>query len=145
MTARTAEIRQPSGDFVHFYDWNQVHDWAKNYVYTAFQTGWMVGNEGHFRPLDNISRAEVATTLNRTLNRVDSWSALEAIYLRNPYAVRDFPDVGDDGWYFPSVLAAANDHRLGRTEADDVTWKEILPEREEALKAMDAWYFPSVL
>ena len=121
MTARTTTIRQLSGDAV-FRDWDSVSTWARDYVYTAFRTGWMRGDpSGEFRPRADIRRAEVATAVNRTLGRVDSWYALAALYLRNPYAVRDFPDMTDTGWYFPSVLAAANDHRVGHG------WKEIVP------------------
>lgn len=125
MVARINDVYQYAADFAHFHDWDQVSVWARQYVYTAFRTGWMVGDQGMFRPLDNISRAEVATAINRTLNRVDSWAAFEAIYLRNPYAARDFPDMTDTGWYVPSVIAATNDHRLGR--GGTPIWKEILP------------------
>ena len=128
MVARINGTSQPGGGFAHFYDWSQVHDWASAYVYTAFRTGWMLGDgQGSFRPLDHISRAEAATTINRMLGRIDSWAALEEISLRNPYAVQEFPDVLEPGWYFPSVLAAANDHRLGRDTGGSIDWKEILP------------------
>ncbi|MCL2567832.1 MAG: BspA family leucine-rich repeat surface protein [Oscillospiraceae bacterium] len=128
MTARINAIYQLSGNFAQFSDWDQTHDWARQYVYTAFRTGWMVGdNQGNFRPLANISRAEVATTVNRTLDRIDSRIALAELYLRNPQVIRDFPDVSEPGWYFPSTLAAANNHRLGRGVAGAVVWKEIVP------------------
>jgi len=129
MVARISGISTPAGGFSQFYDWTQVYPWARAYVYTVFRTGRMIGDEhNNFRPLDNIRRAEVATTVNRTLNRVDSWAAFEAIYLRNPCAIRDFPDKSDTGWYFPAVLAAANDHRLGQGGPIAGTWKEILPQ-----------------
>jgi len=141
IVARTDEIRQ-SGYFMYFNDWNQINDWAQDYVYTALLTGWMIGRPpsyentdymvtaypfdsgNSFRPLDNISRAEVATTVNRTLNRVDGWPAFRVIYLRNPSAVRYFPDVGD-GWYFPSIVAATNNHHLGRSVLGYIIWMEI--------------------
>jgi len=127
MTARTAEIRQPGP--TGFYDWDQVSDWARGYVYTALQTGWMVGNgQGEVRPIVNISRAEVATTVNRTLGRVDSWHAFESVNLQNPCAARDFPDVDENGWYLPSVISAANNYRKGRDGNGGPVWKEILPQ-----------------
>jgi len=61
------------------------------------------------------------------MGRVDSWTALEAVDLRNPADIRELPDVSRRGWYFPYVLAVANDHRLGRTEGGAVVWIEILP------------------
>jgi len=126
MTARTTELRQPGGT-VHFYDWNQVSGWAQSYVYTAHLSGWMLGDPtGTFRPLANINRAEVATTINRTLGRIDSWDAFEGVELQNPEAIRDFPDV-EERWYFPSVVAASNDHRMRRDGTGDVIWKQILP------------------
>ena len=60
MVSRINGIYQPSANFSHFYDWSQVGDWARAYVYTSFQTGWMIGNgQNNFRPLDNISASLV--------------------------------------------------------------------------------------
>jgi len=127
MVARLNGVLQPADDFSYFNDWAEVSDWARPYVYTAFQIGWMVGNDlGEFQPLVNISRAEVATAINRMLGRVDSWAALEGVDLQNLSAAREFPDVLYDAWYFPSVLAATNDYRLARDSDGLVIWMEIL-------------------
>ncbi|MCL2843562.1 MAG: hypothetical protein FWE28_08915, partial [Oscillospiraceae bacterium] len=67
-----------------------------------------------FRPRANISRAEVATAVNRILGRIDSRAALEALEELDIADARNFPDVADDAWYFASVLGATNDHYLTR-------------------------------
>ena len=130
MTARTTTVQQPGARFSQPQDWIQVSSWAQRYVYTMFREGWMVGDQnGNFRPTANISRAEVATTINRTLRRIDGREMLAGVYLANGYAVRNFPDVQETSWYFPSVVAASSDHRIRRNEYGEIIWKEILPMR----------------
>jgi len=109
--ARTGTLRTGTPTFT---DADAISEWAVNYVYTVQREGWMRGDYGTgiFRPGDDIIRAEVATAVNRMLDRVDSNAALAAANLQNPAAARDFPDVDEDAWYFASVLAAANDHRF---------------------------------
>jgi len=103
-----------AGD-IDIHDVYQVSGWARDYVYTAFRNGWMVcDGTGNFRPLANINRAEVATATNRILGRIDSTAVLASINVQNFQAARAFSDVADGRWYFASVLAAANNHRLYR-------------------------------
>jgi len=110
-------------------DWTLVSDWARNYVYSAIVSGAMIGDDaGAFRPSANISRAEVATAVNRTLHRVDGRDALDRANLQNVNSARVFPDVGESDWYFPSVLASANDHRLSRDSESVIIWMSILDE-----------------
>jgi len=128
MVSRLTELHEPDDGFARFYDWDQVSNWAKNHVYTVFQTGRMAGNEQNlFRPLSDLSRAEVAPAINRALGRIDGWPAFESVNLRNPDDARDFPDVSETGWYVPSVIAAANDYRLGHDNPGTGPWMEILP------------------
>ena len=125
MVARTGEVLE-AGD-LDYGDVDTISEWALNYVYTAFENGWMIGDQNdNFRPRANILRAEVATATNRILGRVDSNAALAAANLQNPGYAREFPDVADTAWYFASVLAAANDHRNRLCDDDGITWKEIL-------------------
>ena len=109
-----------------FYDAGAVSDWARDYVYTAHRTGLMIGDEGLFRPNAHITRVEVATATNRTLGRIDSIEALEAATVENIAYARQFPDVSDYAWYFPSVLGAANDRHLRRSVYDYIYWIKIL-------------------
>jgi len=126
MIVRSGTRLRPAGTTT-FHDIENASGWARAYVYTVYRESLMIGDQrGNFRPRENITRAETATAMNRLLGRIDSWSALREIDLRNPDAIRDFPDVGESGWYVPSVIAAANDHRLGRGGAGGAGWKEIL-------------------
>jgi len=122
--ARIARVR-PESD-TSFHDDGSISPWARRYVYTVYREGLMIGNGGNFRPGANITRAETATTMNRILGRLDSRSAFYAAdvaYLSNALS---FPDVATAAWYFPSVLAAANDHRLTRNSDGAIDWKTIL-------------------
>ncbi|MCL2588413.1 MAG: InlB B-repeat-containing protein [Oscillospiraceae bacterium] len=125
MMARTATVR-PAGT-IPFPDAYNISNWARAYVYTTYREGFMVGDaQGNFNPQANIARSEVATAMNRVLGRLDSRTAFYAadvVYLS--YA-RSFPDVASTTWYFPSVLAAANDHRLTRDSDGAIDWKAIV-------------------
>jgi len=121
--ARTTRLRTGTTSFSDVAD---ISNWAMRYVYTVYRAGWMEGDQGTFRPTDNILRAEVATAMNRVLGRLDSRPALYAADIEHLYRARDFYDVADGAWYFPSVLAAANDHRLTRDGDDVIDWKYIV-------------------
>ena len=111
MLARIGNVRAPGN--LPFADANQVGSWAARYVYTVYRAAWMIGDQNqNFRPLDPINRAEVATAVNRILERIDSNAALEAAEVENLDASRRFPDVAETAWYFASVLAATNPHRV---------------------------------
>ncbi len=48
-----------------FKDGNKVADWAKNGVGAITARGYVAGNDGYIKPLDNISRAEFAVVMDR--------------------------------------------------------------------------------
>jgi len=129
MVARTGEVLE-AGE-LEFADAAAISNWALDYVYTAVDNGWMLGDtNNNFRPGANIIRAEVATATNRILGRVDSNAALAAANLQNPAYAREFPDVTSGAWYFASVLAAANDHRNRLDNDDEILRKYILVEAD---------------
>ena len=118
---RTLEEPPTLGDLSGIYiDWDEGLNWSRPYIYTAYQYGWMMGNESYFRPWNPISRAEVATVINRMLGRVDSRAALDNVEIENPELVRVFPDVNEGAWYYAPILAAANDHEVRRDEDGSV-------------------------
>ena len=90
----------------------------------------MQGNaNGYFRPRHNITRAETATVMNRLLGRMDSRALFYTVYengmLEHLGHARPFSDVNAASWYFPSVLAATNDHYLTRDGDEMIHWKFI--------------------
>ena len=124
MLARTTTVR-PAGT-MPFHDAGTISNWARAYVYTVYRENLMVGDaQGNFRPGANITRAEVATAINRVLGRIDSRAALYAADVEHLNRARVFPDVSETAWYFPSVVAAANDHRLTRDDDGIIDWKYI--------------------
>ena len=123
---RTLDEYEETAGELPFDDAALISDWALHYVYTAFNEGLVIGDGRNFNPLGYSIRAYVATITNRILGRVDSWEALEAAEVENkPYAFR-FPDVSETAWYYPSILAAANDHRLTRDDDDAIDWKYFI-------------------
>ena len=125
MMARMGTIL-PAGDLSGFGDTNAISDWARDYVYTAYRLGLMIGDAGLFRPNAHITRVEVATATNRTLGRMDSLEVLGTINVASLPNARRFPDVSESAWYFPSVLGAANDHRLIRGMNGNINWIEFV-------------------
>ncbi|MCL2842214.1 MAG: choice-of-anchor D domain-containing protein [Oscillospiraceae bacterium] len=130
MLARTTDYTEEAGK-MPFPDVGNISGWADNLVYTVFTEGWMVGDSrGNFRPRANISRAEVATAVNRVLGRVDSADGLAAIAnIENLDNIRIFPDVLETDWFFAAVLGAASNHRLTRDDDGAIDWKYIFPNR----------------
>ncbi|MCL2843439.1 MAG: Ig-like domain-containing protein [Oscillospiraceae bacterium] len=127
-----AAILARAGDEMHttgikpFFDAGLISNWAARYVYTVYREGLMAGdNNRNFRPLADITRAEVATAVNRMLGRIDNRIALNAVV--NIGAARPFPDVAAVAWYFPAVLAATNSHYLTRSPAGGVNWMQLAP------------------
>ena len=70
----------------------------------------MVGNNGLFRPMGSITRAEVATVLGRILGRVSVGNTLTEVYAAaNIEEIRQFPDVTGNEWFSEPVVAGTND------------------------------------
>ena len=79
--------------------------WAENSIQLAAQLGYVIGYEdGTFRPDEPITRAEVATLLNRVLNRVVN---SENDMLENMVI---WPDNKPDKWYYIDIQEATNSH-----------------------------------
>lgn len=86
-----------------FYD---ISDhWARNYINAAASIGWIVGDQGKFRPEDNITRAEVMTLVNRMLNRQPE---SQADLLKGMTTWVDNADTS--AWYYLAVQEATNSH-----------------------------------
>ncbi len=79
--------------------------WAQEYINTAANLGWIVGENGIFRPDDNITRAEVMTLVNRVLNRIPE---------SNEDLLDDMTKWADNAdtsaWYYLAVQEATNSH-----------------------------------
>jgi len=125
MLARTVDYADEAGE-MPFLDVASISGWATHFVYTAFREEWMMGDAaGDFRPRANIMRAEVATAVNRMLDRVDSRATLNAITTLHIANAHQFSDVADTAWYFAAVLGAANNHYLARNDDGAIIWKSI--------------------
>ena len=79
--------------------------WAKDYINAAASIGWIVGENGMFRPDDNITRAEVMTLVNRVLNRIpeNKDDLLDGMTTWNDNA-------DANAWYYLAVQEATNSH-----------------------------------
>ena len=96
-------------------DYDEVSDWAKDDIATAYKYGIVRGDaeDGAIRPQDSITRAELVTVAMRTLNVQISDVSL------------DFADVKESDWYY-SYLGVASE--LGIiTKYDDGTFKPEQP------------------
>jgi uncharacterized SAM-dependent methyltransferase len=70
--ADIVKLENNSGKTVeNFTDAAQVSDWAKDYVKVNIEKGIIVGSDGQIRPKADISRAEVATAVERILTETE--------------------------------------------------------------------------
>ena len=82
-------------------------DWYYRYVTGAAAYGWITGYEdGSFRPMNSITRAEVATIANRMLGRIPDESYINSHLLQ----IQQFTDLGLPHWAFYQIMEAANGH-----------------------------------
>ena len=99
-----SRFAKASGDSVNFTDVTS-DAWYYNYLCTAVNYGWINGKaDGSFAPNANITRAEVATIVNRMLNRNGDASAILG------GAVKQFSDVPSTFWAYIAIMEAANGH-----------------------------------
>ena len=68
----------PAEGSTDFEDDAQIADWAKGYIATMKQYGYITSDDGAFHPDELISRAEVATLLNTSVGNVVTESTTEA-------------------------------------------------------------------
>ena len=62
--SRAFDLKETSPEV--FADNGEISDWARDYVYACRKAGYMNGDAvNNFSPLDNASRAEVATVIYR--------------------------------------------------------------------------------
>ena len=93
--------------------------WAEKDIATAVAYGWIDGYEdGTFRPMEPINRAQAATVVCRMLQRQPDKAYIDA----NPKTVKGFADVNKGHWYYYTVLEAAVGHTFERAASDDETW-----------------------
>ncbi len=79
--------------------------WARGYINTAASINWVNGNNGLFRPNDNMTRAEVMTLINRALNRLPE---TKDDLLGNMFTAPDNTDT--TAWYYIAIQEATNSH-----------------------------------
>ena len=122
----TAEYRE--GTFVDV----DAAVWYADYVQAAADKGLIEGNgAGYFEPMRNITRAEAATIVNRTLGRRPHEDHL---LLWAEMIV--WPDNANrNAWYYEAMQEATNSHDYVWTNEDSESveqWTEKLPERDWA-------------
>jgi len=94
--------------------------WAYDEIAAATDYGWITGYpDGTYKPDNTISRAEVATIVNRMLGR----SADEVYVDKNYYNIVNFYDLRDNKeWYFYQIVEATNNHTFTMNEGGE-TWR----------------------
>ena len=124
-----------------FTDADNVTNWARDGVYTAYANGWIQGDPGGtFRPKDNMTRAEAVRIFNGYLNRGVNAAGLEGMvaYLLDITAgsyesdgtseYLTWSDVPATFWGYYDVLEASNDHDFhwpDKTETPPEDWDKV--------------------
>ncbi len=100
--------------------------WAKENIDKAFALGWANGYSGSdFEPDQLITRAEVATIVNRVLHRIP---ADENALLPN---MRKWSDNKAGEWYYLAIQEATNSHYAKVDEAAGTeAWTDLMKDRD---------------
>ena len=103
-TAICTRFAKEAAGTVSFPDVPEDH-WAYKNIATASEYGWIVGDEnGNFNPNDNITRTEAATIVNRMLERLGDFKAI------NGGAAKKFADVSNSFWGYYEIAEATSGH-----------------------------------
>lgn len=96
--------------------------WAQNYINIAASINWVQGENGIFRPNDNITRAEVVTLINRALRRLpESKSDLVDDMITPP------DNTDENTWYYLAVQEAVNGHEYElKSDGIHEKWTELI-------------------
>lgn len=98
----SADVTNPFTDIA-------TNDWYYTAVTSAVSYGWINGySDGSFRPQATITRAEVATIVNRMLNRTADRNFVDS------NATAQFDDVPNTYWAYYNIMEAtiAHDHSI---------------------------------
>ena len=104
-------------------------EWYVTFLAAAVEYGLIEGMpDGTFHPLDNITRAEACTIVNRTLGR-----APHEAHLLPRGEMLTWPDNNTSAWYYAAMQEATNSHDYIWTEGEDTEeWTGRLTERDWA-------------
>ena len=114
----------------------QGGEWFVGYLTAAMRFGLIEGMpDGTFRPLDNITRAEACTIVNRTLGREPHED-----YLLSERRMNTWPDNSASAWYYAAMQEATNSHDyawvvINENKDDEMEveeWTDKLDERDWA-------------
>ena len=114
----------------------QGGEWFVDYLTAAVEYGLIEGMpDGTFRPLDNITRAEACTIVNRTLGREPHED-----YLLSERRMNTWPDNSASAWYYAAMQEATNSHDyawvvINENKDDEMEveeWTDKLDERDWA-------------
>ena len=93
--------------------------WAVKFINSAADRGWIRGSGGMFRPEDGINRAEVATLVNRMLDRRADADYLAANISTLP---RTYSDIAPGHYAYWAVMEASISHDYIRSAPGVETW-----------------------
>ena len=103
-TAICARFAKAASGSVRFSDVPESF-WAFDYITTAAEYGWIVGDgTGKFNPNAQITRAEAAAIVNRMLQRLGDFEAIDA------GNAKTFPDVSESFWGYYDIAEATSGH-----------------------------------
>ena len=100
-----------------------IGHWAAGYIGSVTNKGWINGYpDGTFKPEKDISREEVATMVNKMLDRKVDKDGL------NNLGIKNFKDLDNSSWSYFDIVEASNSHKSVRRTLGDImeNWRELL-------------------
>ena len=95
--------------------------WYENFVNLAQWLGLVEGNDGLFRPTDNLTRAEAMTIFNRLLARHPEVHGFDDVKDK----LIQWPDLDPKSWYYVQVVEATNSHKCDETTQSGKTTHKV--------------------
>ena len=96
--------------------------WASEYIGAVAKENWITGYpDGSFKPMNNISREEVATMTNKMLDRKVNFDGLVNSN------TKEFTDLEFGTWSYYDLVEASNTHEYVRRGTDSIVedWKNV--------------------
>ncbi|SHH69164.1 Listeria/Bacterioides repeat-containing protein [Anaerosphaera aminiphila DSM 21120] len=100
-----------------------IGHWAEKYIGAVTSKGWINGYpDGTFKPEKDISREEVATMVNKMLDRKVDKDGL------NNLSIKNFKDLDNSSWSYFDIVEASNSHKSVRRTLGNImeNWRELL-------------------
>lgn len=136
--SRAFKLKKTSTNLNGYSDLNEISSWAKSEVYSAIKEGYVNGyDDNTIRPLENITRAEALTLINRIIPNILNTNVYSGLITGNTLLFSD--NIVLNNLTIEGNLVVSN-RALSTLKIKDVTVKKnliIIDEEHESIKKLN--------